>query len=186
MTSSRQVAANRANARKSTGPKTPAGKAVAARNATQHGILAAGLFATKSEDAGTLEAVRDATLAELAPVGPLEESLAGRVVSCLWRLRRVQAAEVGLFDFDRAPLFDFDFIGQEDAAERTETADAARGVNGNRDALGLLTRYETALERSLYGALHELQRLQASRATGDVLAPAVVDVELRGLPEGAG
>ncbi len=188
MTSTRQVTANRANARKSTGPKTPAGKAVAARNATQHGILAAGLFATKSEDAGTLEAVRDATLAELAPVGPLEEALAGRVVSCLWRLRRVQAAEVGLFDFDRAPGFGFDYMpGLEDSSERSETADAARGVNGNRDALGLLTRYETALERSLYGALHELQRLQAAcRSGADAPPPAVVDVEVRGLPEGAG
>ena len=60
-------------------------------------------------------------------------------------------------------------------------------MNGNRDALGLLTRYETALERSLYGALHELQRLQAAcRSGADAPPPAVVDVEVRGLPEGAG
>ena len=34
---------------------------------------------------------------------------------------------------------------------------------GDRDKLQLLSRYELTLERSLYKALHELQRLQAER-----------------------
>ncbi len=38
VTSVRQIAANRRNARLSTGPKTPAGKARAARNARRHGL----------------------------------------------------------------------------------------------------------------------------------------------------
>jgi hypothetical protein len=38
MTSARQVAANRRNARVSTGPKTLAGKARSARNARRHGL----------------------------------------------------------------------------------------------------------------------------------------------------
>ena len=43
MTSSlRQIEANRRNATKSTGPKTPQGKAVVARNALQHGLLSRG------------------------------------------------------------------------------------------------------------------------------------------------
>jgi hypothetical protein len=34
-----QITANRLNARKSTGPKTPAGRAVSRLNALKHGIL---------------------------------------------------------------------------------------------------------------------------------------------------
>jgi hypothetical protein len=50
------------------------------------------------------------------------------------------------------------------------------------NAFSKLSRYETAIERSLYKALHELQRLQAGRnAEGDVPPPAVVDVEVSGL-----
>ena len=40
MTSSKQIQANRANAKKSTGPKTEAGKARSRRNAWKHGLTA--------------------------------------------------------------------------------------------------------------------------------------------------
>ena len=38
MTTTRQAEANRLNALKSTGPRTPAGRAVVAYNATKHGL----------------------------------------------------------------------------------------------------------------------------------------------------
>jgi hypothetical protein len=40
MTSERQLAANRQNALKSTGPRTPAGRAIASLNAARHGLYA--------------------------------------------------------------------------------------------------------------------------------------------------
>jgi hypothetical protein len=40
LTSARQIAANRRNARLSTGPRTPRGKAAASRNALRHGLSA--------------------------------------------------------------------------------------------------------------------------------------------------
>jgi hypothetical protein len=51
------------------------------------------------------------------------------------------------------------------------------------NAFSKLSRYETTLERSLYKALHELQRLQAARrAEGNVAPPVAVDVEVSGIP----
>jgi DNA helicase HerA-like ATPase len=44
--------------------------------------------------------------------------------------------------------------------------------------MGVLSRYEVTLERSLYKALHELQRLQAARDGQAVPLPVVVDVSL--------
>jgi hypothetical protein len=49
-------------------------------------------------------------------------------------------------------------------------------TSGN--ALSKLSRYETSLERSMYRALHELQRLQAARQGHAVSAPGVVDVDV--------
>jgi hypothetical protein len=45
-----------------------------------------------------------------------------------------------------------------------------------------LSRYETTIERSLYKALHELQRLQvARRADGDAPPPVAIDVDVSGV-----
>jgi hypothetical protein len=46
------------------------------------------------------------------------------------------------------------------------------------DTFGKLARYETALEQSLYKALHELQRLQAARNGQPVSVPEPVDVDV--------
>jgi hypothetical protein len=44
--------------------------------------------------------------------------------------------------------------------------------------MGVLSRYEVTLERSLYKALHELQRLQAARDGQAVPLPEAVDVDI--------
>ena len=44
------------------------------------------------------------------------------------------------------------------------------------EAFGKLSRYEVTIERSLYRALHELQRLQAARAGVAIPPPVAVDV----------
>jgi hypothetical protein len=56
---------------------------------------------------------------------------------------------------------------------RAFDADANEG-----DAFGKLARYETSIERSLYRALHELERLQARRKGLPVSPPQVLDVSV--------
>ena len=48
----------------------------------------------------------------------------------------------------------------------------------SNDSVDTILRYETTIERSLFRALHELERLQAKRNGKDVQVPAVVDVNL--------
>jgi hypothetical protein len=50
------------------------------------------------------------------------------------------------------------------------------------NAFSKLSRYETAIERILYKALHELQRLQAARhANGNASPPVALDVDISGV-----
>ena len=51
MASVAQTIANRLNARKSTGPRTPEGKAVVSQNAVKHGLLAREVFEDKVQAA---------------------------------------------------------------------------------------------------------------------------------------
>jgi hypothetical protein len=93
MTAAQIVARNQANAQKSTGPKTPKGKAVVSQNAVKHGGLALSPVIAGAEDPAAWEEHRAGVLASLHPEGRLEEVLAERVALSLWRLTRLARAE---------------------------------------------------------------------------------------------
>jgi hypothetical protein len=122
MSTANQVAANRSNAARSTGPRTPDGKARSAKNATRHG-LRSDLPVLAGESADDWTAHRQGILASLCPSGALEQALAERVALCLWRLRRAAAYETavtaaGLEEVGEDARRTFDHLGQrnEDAS----------------------------------------------------------------------
>ncbi len=90
----RRIAANRANAQRSTGPRTSEGKARSAQNALKHGLFARPL-AFAAEPLGEARVEFDALLAELAehhdPQGPEEALLVERIASAWWLLGRLTA-----------------------------------------------------------------------------------------------
>lgn len=92
MVSEKQLAANRRNARKSTGPKSPEAKARVAQNSTTHGIFCRHLV-LKGESKEEFVEFRELLLHSLSPQDLLELALVDQIVSIAWRLRRVQEAE---------------------------------------------------------------------------------------------
>jgi hypothetical protein len=92
MVSPARIAANRLNARRSTGPRTPGGKARASLNAARHGLYAqVALLPALGEAAADWDAFRGAVTASLSPAGAAEGAIAGRVAFLLWRQRRAAA-----------------------------------------------------------------------------------------------
>jgi len=96
MTSFRQIEANRRNALRSTGPKTEAGKQVSRRNAVRHGLTAETVIGAL-EDAEDYKAFQAAIIADYDAQSAVERELVLRLASILWRLRRANAMETGLF-----------------------------------------------------------------------------------------
>jgi hypothetical protein len=94
--SDKQLAANRLNAQKSTGPRTPGGKARVSNNARKHGLTGRDIV-MPHESPEDYDSFRAGLLDNLAPCGDLEEMLADRIVSYAWRLRRVPLIEAGFF-----------------------------------------------------------------------------------------
>jgi hypothetical protein len=87
MATEAQIQANRSNAEKSTGPRTPEGKEKASQNSLKHGLFAReGVI--RGEDPEEYEIHREMLLDQLDPVGPLEAILAARIVDLSWRLGR--------------------------------------------------------------------------------------------------
>ena len=72
-------------------------------------------------------------------------------------------------DCDPSSSFDLD--------QNRKTLGKAFSIDFNgSDSYGKFIRYEASIERGLYKALHELQRLQAARNGQVVPLPAAVDV----------
>jgi hypothetical protein len=203
VTSERQIAANRANALHSTGPKTLEGKAAVRLNAFRHGLLARDVVLPE-EDLDAFEDLQNRVRADLSPVGPIEEILVDRVVNTMWRLRRLERAETALFDWrvrqlqvsqlvDRVHSHEVTFMAPfiADKTAHTEATEAlaraidkrdrdavllGRAVDADAkesDALGKLSRYERGLERSLFRNLDELRQRQDRRRNRS--SPPVLD-----------
>src|ERR687883_147224 len=100
MTSDKQAQANRRNALKSTGPKTPEGKAAVRYNAMKHGLLSEDVVLLPGEDEAALRELGELLREELQPVGELENLLVDRISAAHWRLRRLGRVEAGIFAWE--------------------------------------------------------------------------------------
>jgi hypothetical protein len=101
MATPKQRAANRRNARKSTGPRTIEGKAKAAQNSFKHGLLAKPALLPDENETEFRDFTEEVTR-ELDPVGSLESGVAQQIACQMWRLKRFPLVEAGLFLRDRA------------------------------------------------------------------------------------
>src|SRR6266700_43698 len=109
--SERKLQANRKNAKKSTGPKTPRGKAFSQRNAVKHGLFAMHImdFDVLREDPQQYEELLQGLREQYRPIGQAEELEVERAALCWWRLKRVWRYEnvtnrVALRDIGRIEL----------------------------------------------------------------------------------
>jgi ASC-1-like (ASCH) protein len=150
------------------GPKTEEGKAISKYNAVRHGLLSKEVL-VDGEDKKVLSSLEMSLYETLSPAGTLEELLVDRVVANVWRLRRAIAVERNTMEYlkeDSYPMVDFG--GNTEKKSLKDMLD--------NESIENILRYETTIERSMYKALHELERLQAKRNGKDTPIPAVVDV----------
>lgn len=212
MSSLKQIAANRLNAEKSTGPNTVEGKAVVSMNALKHGLLSSQTV-LPWESLSSLEELSQSLRAELQPKGAVEAVLVDRIVALVWRLRRAgkietailaieqheadlkrawketssyvkrppspfasKPEEVKILDqqkYDEARAREAEIYSRRD---EEEGAVLGRGFIKQAAHLATLHRYESTIERSLFKALHELQRIQAMRLGVSAALPIALDV----------
>ena len=156
MTSVKQLAANRANAKKSTGPRTEAGKSRSRLNSWKHGLTAKEIT-SEGESPRKFDTLRAELWDQLQPAVGLESVLADRLTAYDWRLRRVPGLEARCFD------------------------DGTKIDYANSTYLTILARYDTALLNAFDRTLQQLLVLQDRRrakereGTVELLAPPAND-----------
>jgi hypothetical protein len=171
MSSQSKIEANRANAQKSTGPRTAEGKAKSSRNSTVHAFTSESPL-LPDEDPADLQALCDAYFADLRPDGQAEEDLVERIAVAQYRLRRVPLLEAGYFDL-RLRMRPLPECHNQDGKAKLMSW-AYQTDCGAHNTLDKLGRYEGRLQR-------EITRLN------DNLQPdAAVTARLEGLNLGTG
>lgn len=93
--SAKQIAANRKNSLRSTGPRTQEGKDKVRLNALRHGLLSREVVLENGENRAEYDLMLEELVAEYQPIGMIEEMLVDRIASCYWRLGRVIRCETG-------------------------------------------------------------------------------------------
>ena len=170
LTTPRKDEANRDNAGKSTGPRTPEGKARSAANALKHGFYAVDPV-IPGEDEDQYEGVRSEYYRDLCPRGVLERSLVEHIVACSWRLERLRRYEGTVLE---------ELITDQVVIQGTDRVEQRLGprlgdyihrmlTDGTMEKL---SRLEQRMEKSLYRALAEFRTAQQLRRVAEAEAAA--------------
>ncbi len=178
MATEAQTNANRVNSQKSTGPKTAEGKAAVSQNAVKHGFFSREKV-VKDEDQADFDLYREAMLAEMGPVGVMESTLAERITSLSWRLRRAERMQHQAVKMQiRSDHLDLIFrqvqwsyreangLKQEETCPKGDDMTFGRAARNDIASFGVLNKlllYERRIENSMHKTMKELSKLQAAR-----------------------
>jgi len=159
-----QINANRRNAQKSTGPKSPEGKATSALNALKSGIDAWSHI-IPGEDPAELEALTAAFHNHYQPADPTQLALVDTLISTEWIQRRLRCIEAQLWNYQIECL--------DKNLTRAESIDASTQHNSSLghayqyalDPFSRIQRRIDATNRMFLRTLKALQDLQAAPAS---------------------
>ena len=152
MTTARQQAANQRNAQKSTGPRTPEGKAVSCANNLRHGLRAENIL-LPGEEPSVRAIVTEAYYQQFQPAGPVEHRHVERLIGLDWRMRRVEGMEAGTLTWACEPAIEA----------------MINDLRAPSSLLNKIWRYDRQLDRSYQQTLKDLRTIQSQRA--EIAAP---------------
>jgi len=154
MATKKQIASNRRNAQKSTGPTSVAGKAVSSQNALKSGIDSHSEI-IRGEKAKELDALKAEYYAEHAPVSTAERTLVDTLIHNEWLLRRLRRVE--------AELFEFVITRNREYSSYAPSTAVGQAFDDDDRTFERLQRRLNAAQRNYERALKELTALQSAR-----------------------
>jgi hypothetical protein len=160
MISEKQLEANRANAQKSTGPKTEAGKKRSALNAFRHGLTGHVVVLTE-EDREAFNQLSEKTMAELQIMGEHETQIAKTYIMALWNVQKAMAIQETMFTLSLME----DVAGNLniDDPQAHNAVSNAKAFRENSEAFSRISLYTQRLVNQSKALRKELDEVQAQR-----------------------
>jgi hypothetical protein len=172
--SEKQLAANRANAAKSTGPRTPEGKVRSAQNPRKHGFTASRYAATRIEEVDEIARLRADLIATYQPVELLAIERKAMAQQSMIRAARFEAGYLTLclidtLTADNQPVyFAPEELHDDLKAVRAQNdnlclADGLNRMVKTSKGFSVFLRYQAQAEHQYRRALEEFERLKRLR-----------------------
>jgi hypothetical protein len=161
--SHRKIASARANAAKSRGPATDAGKQSSALNAATHGLTARTVVLF-NESADEYQAQLREYLDHFRPQTKPEADLVHQLAAAHWRVARYAGVESGLLEHrmqDQEERLSRDYA---DMPDNHRLAIAFDALSGGNSSLALLNRYQSRLHHEYHRLLKTLVQMQSAQA----------------------
>ncbi len=153
-----QLDANRANARHSTGPQTPEGKAASSRNNFRHGFRSQTVV-LPGEDSAEFQQLLDEINHHFAPADLTDQRCAQEMAAADWRLARVRRL---LHDALTAQIETLAEQYPEASPDRLQRL-AVEALNESRTSYSTWLRYEAKYQRD-YDRAYQALTLHRQRA----------------------
>ncbi len=158
-----RVLANRRNAARSTGPKTPEGKAASRANSYKHGLTGSGIVVPEGEAAEVARRT-DAFEVELDPSGEVGMALVRHAARMSVRMDRC-AEHAATIELARVRSALAGFVPPEgsppEEADRLRAEAATLALYDPPREAALARKYERAAERGFFRALKELRLVES-------------------------
>ncbi len=165
---------NRANAEKSTGPKTDEGKKRSSLNALRHGFTSH-VVVMPWEDLEAFKAFEAKCHNMYAPIGDLEKEATQSLSEFRWRMRRVGALESAMFTLGHERHAEKINLGEEENMQPIQSGLAAAiTFKVDADTLLKLSVHEQRLSKQFHVAEARLFKLQSDRR--DRMATEITEV----------
>jgi len=169
MATEAQINANRENAKKSTGPRTPQGKAISSRNSLVQGMTS-GLFLPPGADPQEFFQLLDPFRERFQPFDAVEDAWVERLAAAEFKMRSVRYLDAGLFHFqaESNPL-------PEQYNKEGRTNPLAWYFHSDAkyfNSFSKLIRYEGFLQREFSRVLRDLYLMQNERRARQAEAEA--------------
>jgi hypothetical protein len=177
--SPRRLAANRANAQRSTGPRTPEGKTRSAQNARKHGFRASTFAVVRLEELDEIARLKADLIAVYQPVNSQELFALEHVALAQQALLRAARLEAGLFTAALNETCNPDghawiymnraVLGGDVEITRAQNRNFLLGAGFHQfsreaNSFSLLLRYQAQAERLYRRAIEDFERLKKLRA----------------------
>jgi len=107
----------------------------------------------------------------------LENLLVERIIAATWRLKRAIRVESEFINAEFNDCRSDSYAGLKRSKSESWSLLVNRHLGESSTWLNL-TRYETSIEKQLYKALHELQRVQSARKGEKPPLPVALDIDL--------